>query len=93
MTCLPCVRLQQEFPLFGVGVRLCKRWVSAHMLAGHVREEAVELMVAHLCLHPHPFIPPRYQNSYHQYHLWSIAEEGVAIVSWSMYIDRCLSTI
>ena len=47
-------RLQQQYPAFAPGVRLCKRWVSAHLLSPrcHLSEEAVELMVAHLFLRP-----------------------------------------
>ena len=41
------------------GVRLAKRWVSAHMLlSDHVPDAAVELIIAHLCLHPAPYAEP-----------------------------------
>lgn len=36
-------------------MRLAKRWVGAQMLSGLVPEEAVELVVAHLYLHPAPY--------------------------------------
>ena len=51
-------RLHQQYPAFGTGVRLCKRWVSAHLLSNHVTDEAVELMVAHLFTCPAPYSIP-----------------------------------
>lgn len=50
--------VHQQFPAFSAGARLCKRWVSAHLLANHLTDEATELMVAHLFLCPAPHIPP-----------------------------------
>lgn len=52
-------RLQQQFPSFGGGARLCKRWVSSHLLSNHVSDEAVELMVASLFTSPAPYVTPR----------------------------------
>ena len=51
-------RLHQQFPAFSAGARLCKRWLSAHLLANHFTDEATELMVAHLFLCPAPHVPP-----------------------------------
>ena len=39
------------FPAYAGTVRLAKRWLSSHwLLSGHVREEAVELLCAHVFL-------------------------------------------
>jgi len=34
-------------PAFGPTVRLAKRWIGAHLLSNHFREEAIELLVAY----------------------------------------------
>eukprot|EP00026_Physarum_polycephalum_P001593 Phypoly_transcript_01595.p1 GENE.Phypoly_transcript_01595~~Phypoly_transcript_01595.p1 ORF type:complete len:1089 (-),score=143.79 Phypoly_transcript_01595:16-2895(-) len=47
-----------SFPNFGPVCRLAKRWIHAHMLSPHFYEEAIELIVAHLFIHPGPFDPP-----------------------------------
>lgn len=39
------VSVHQEFPAFGVGSRLCKRWLCCQLLSNHIGEEAVELIV------------------------------------------------
>lgn len=49
----------QDDKSFGLTARLAKRWVAAQLLSGHVPDEAVELMVAFLYLHPAPFTPPK----------------------------------
>ncbi len=38
--------------------RLAKRWVAAHLLSNHVRDEAVELLVAAAFAAPGPLGPP-----------------------------------
>lgn len=50
--------LQSQYPSFGAGTRLCKRWVSAHLLTNHITDEIVELLSAHLFLCPKPFDIP-----------------------------------
>lgn len=39
--------------------RLAKRWVSNHKFSAALLDEAVELLVASLFVHPGPFPPPR----------------------------------
>jgi U3 small nucleolar RNA-associated protein 22 len=39
-------------------IRLVKRWISAHMLTRQVSEQAIELLVCYIFLHPHPFHAP-----------------------------------
>ena len=51
--------VSQQNPMFGASVRLCKRWVSAHLLSNHITDMAVELMVAHLFTQPEPFSLPK----------------------------------
>ncbi|XP_012945318.1 nucleolar protein 6 [Aplysia californica] len=50
--------LQQEQPSLSAAVRLCKRWLAAQMMWGYVTEEAVELIVAHTYISPHPHAAP-----------------------------------
>ncbi|KAL8581118.1 hypothetical protein ACOMHN_033566 [Nucella lapillus] len=50
--------VQQDHPSFCVTVRVVKRWMSAHMLLGHLPELMVERMVMYLYNHPHPFTAP-----------------------------------
>ncbi|PIK61546.1 hypothetical protein BSL78_01559 [Apostichopus japonicus] len=49
----------QEHKSFGLTARLAKRWVASQLLSDHFPDEAVELLVASLYLHPAPFTPPR----------------------------------
>lgn len=47
--------LYHQFPAFANTVRLTKRWFAAHwLLRGHVSEEAVELLCAHVFLRTGP---------------------------------------
>lgn len=50
--------LQQQHGCFGAVCRLAKRWLASQFLLEDVREEAADLMVASLFLHPAPFTPP-----------------------------------
>jgi U3 small nucleolar RNA-associated protein 22 len=50
--------LSLQHSAFGAGARLCKRWIAAHLMTNHLGDEAIELMVAHLFLQPHPFTQP-----------------------------------
>ncbi|XP_041363671.1 nucleolar protein 6-like [Gigantopelta aegis] len=50
--------LYQQHNSFSCVVRLAKRWTAAQMLTNHIPDVAVELIVAHLYLHPAPFLPP-----------------------------------
>lgn len=52
-------RIQQLHASFSSTVRLVKRWIAAQLLAEFVCDEAVEIIVAHLYLHPSPYTPPR----------------------------------
>ncbi|OAA73646.1 pre-rRNA processing protein Utp22 [Cordyceps fumosorosea ARSEF 2679] len=49
-----CTRL----PALSPTIRLVKRWFAAHKLAGHVREELVELLALHAFLQPYPWATP-----------------------------------
>lgn len=53
-------RLQQQHPCFGAVCRLAKRWLGAQLLSDDVTEDAADLLVASLFLHPAPFTPPGY---------------------------------
>uniref|UniRef100_A0A8C2FXW8 Nucleolar protein 6 n=1 Tax=Cyprinus carpio TaxID=7962 RepID=A0A8C2FXW8_CYPCA len=50
--------LQQQYGCFGVVCRLAKRWLASQFLLEDIREEAADLLVASLFLHPAPFTPP-----------------------------------
>ncbi|KAK9974376.1 hypothetical protein ABG768_022477 [Culter alburnus] len=50
--------LQQQHGCFGVVCRLAKRWLASQFLLEYIREEAADLLVASLFLHPAPFTPP-----------------------------------
>lgn len=51
-------RLHNQFPVYSLGTRLCKKWVCSHLLSAQIPEEVVELLVAHLFLHPEPYLVP-----------------------------------
>ncbi|XP_073697296.1 nucleolar protein 6 [Garra rufa] len=50
--------LQQQYGSFGVVCRLAKRWLASQFLLEDIREEAADLLVASLFLHPAPFTTP-----------------------------------
>ncbi|XP_059910266.1 nucleolar protein 6 [Gadus macrocephalus] len=50
--------LQQQHPCFGAVCRLAKRWLGAQLLSDDIREDAADLLVASLFLHPAPFTAP-----------------------------------
>eukprot|EP00727_Mastigamoeba_balamuthi_P000130 m51a1_g10113 putative nucleolar protein 6 (1105) ;mRNA; f:22238-26385 len=43
---------------FTKACRLAKRWVHAHLFARHIRDEAIELLVAHVYCNPAPLAAP-----------------------------------
>lgn len=49
---------QLRFNTFGQTVRLCQRWLQAHLLTDYLTEEFVELSVIHIYTHPHPYVRP-----------------------------------
>lgn len=59
------VSVHQEFPAFGVGSRLCKRWLCCQLLSNHIGEEAVELIVCDIFHSPASHSAPRYQYYHH----------------------------
>ena len=50
-----CCSIHQQYPSYSSTVRLAKRWISAQMLDQFILSEALELVVAHLFLHPAPY--------------------------------------
>ncbi|CAI5527771.1 unnamed protein product [Closterium sp. Naga37s-1] len=50
--------LTGRHPTFGPIARLAKRWVAAHLFSSHLKEEAVELLVAHTLTAPNPLLLP-----------------------------------
>ena len=50
--------IQQHYRRFTGTIRLSKRWVAAQLMADHVTDECIELLVASLFLSPAPFTPP-----------------------------------
>lgn len=50
--------LVTKFPPLSDTVRLLKRWVSSHLLANHIPEEILEILAAHVFLHPVPWSTP-----------------------------------
>ncbi|CAI5480138.1 unnamed protein product [Closterium sp. Yama58-4] len=50
--------LTGRHPTFGPIARLAKRWVAAHLFSSHLKEEAVELLVAHTLVAPNPLLLP-----------------------------------
>jgi U3 small nucleolar RNA-associated protein 22 len=47
-----------RYPLLSPTIRLVKMWFDRHMLAGHIREEVIELLVARTFLRPYPWRSP-----------------------------------
>ena len=47
-----------RFPAYGPATQVAKRWIAAHMLSPHFKGETIELLMAHLFLHPGAFEPP-----------------------------------
>ncbi|XP_066272586.1 nucleolar protein 6-like [Branchiostoma lanceolatum] len=50
--------LQQLYSSFSGSLRLARRWVAAQLLDRHVPDVMVDLLVAHVFLHPEPLTPP-----------------------------------
>ena len=44
--------LAAQHPAFGATVRLCRRWVHAHLLSAALPAELVDLLVAHVFTSP-----------------------------------------
>lgn len=51
-------QLYREKPAFSLTCRLVKRWISCHLMTDHINDLTVELIVAHLFLHPEPYSEP-----------------------------------
>ncbi|XP_030026553.2 nucleolar protein 6 isoform X1 [Manduca sexta] len=50
--------LHQKYPAFGPTACLLKRWLSAHLLSGHVPSVVAELLTAAVFVHSPPVTPP-----------------------------------
>jgi len=50
--------LSMRFPFYAPAVRLCARWVHAHLFSDVLAHEAIELIVASLFVTPAPFAVP-----------------------------------
>ncbi|XP_061172085.1 nucleolar protein 6-like isoform X1 [Saccostrea echinata] len=50
--------VQQLHASFSSTVRLAKRWLCSQLLTDFVSDEAIEIITAHLYLHPAPYTPP-----------------------------------
>ena len=50
--------VSRKFGAFGDTCRLAKRWLSSHLLSNHFNDETVDLLCAHLFLHPIPYVAP-----------------------------------
>jgi len=51
-------QVYREKPAFGLTCRLVKRWLSCHLMTDHISDVAIDLIVAHLFLHPQPYTEP-----------------------------------
>ncbi|EXJ89790.1 hypothetical protein A1O3_02857 [Capronia epimyces CBS 606.96] len=47
-----------RFPPLSATIRLVKKWVSSHLLLPHIPEEVLEVVAAHVFLHPAPWSTP-----------------------------------
>ncbi|OOF98502.1 hypothetical protein ASPCADRAFT_204198 [Aspergillus carbonarius ITEM 5010] len=47
-----------RFPLLSPTIRLAKHWFNCHLLAGHVNQELIELLVVRVFTQPYPWDPP-----------------------------------
>lgn len=50
--------LNEKFFFLSNSIRLVKKWIAAHMLTPHISPRAIELIVCHVFLHPHPWSTP-----------------------------------
>ncbi|KIX07157.1 uncharacterized protein Z518_01810 [Rhinocladiella mackenziei CBS 650.93] len=50
--------LSTRFPPLSNTIRLLKKWVSSHLLLAHIPEEILEMVAAHIFLHPSPWSIP-----------------------------------
>ncbi|ETN37932.1 uncharacterized protein HMPREF1541_07555 [Cyphellophora europaea CBS 101466] len=50
--------LLTRFPALSPTIRLLKKWTSSHLLSRHVPEEILELIAAHIFVHPAPWATP-----------------------------------
>lgn len=51
-------QLYREKPAFGLTCRLVKRWIACHLMTNHISDITLELIVAHIFQHPHPYTEP-----------------------------------
>ncbi len=57
------IRIQGVWPTFGSNARLCKKWISCHLLSGHFADEIIELLLVSLYINPEPFQVSKYVNN------------------------------
>lgn len=51
-------QLYRQKPAFSLTCRLVKRWMSCHLMTDHISDHALDLIVAHLFIHPEPYSEP-----------------------------------
>lgn len=51
-------QIYREKPAFSLTCRLVKRWIGCHLMTNHIGDMALDLIVAHLFLHPQPYTEP-----------------------------------
>ena len=55
-------RVQGVWPSYGGSARLCKKWISCHLLSNHFADEIIELILVSLYINPEPYQVSRYVN-------------------------------
>jgi len=51
-------QLYRQKPAYSTTCRIVKRWISCHLMVDYINDITVDLLVAHLFLHPEPFTEP-----------------------------------
>lgn len=81
--------LHHRYPSYAAATRLMKRWLAAHLLAGHFAEETIELLVADVYVNPGPLgIPCSPQSgllrALERLSTWNWREQPVVVPLYSV---------
>ncbi|RMZ85406.1 hypothetical protein DV737_g719, partial [Chaetothyriales sp. CBS 132003] len=65
--------LTTKFPALSTTIRLLKKWASSHLLSRLVPEETLEIIAAHIFLHPSPWSTPSSPSTAFYRCIWLLA--------------------
>lgn len=71
--------LMTRFPALSPAIRLLKRWSSSHLLSRHIPNETLEIITAHIFVHPAPWATPGSATTAFLRCLWFLAKWDWAV--------------